>query len=107
VTPDTDAADQAVERMRMRLAEAGYPDWPVWWVPNDQSPVGWNLKWLPTDNPAVEWQAGVLAFPASCPCWSCWYKNSGDVGISYRCTMGDCSHLGPPTPPAELLRRGS
>ena len=72
MTPDTDAADQAVERMRMRLAEAGYPDWPVWWVPNDQSPVGWNLKWLPTDNPAVEWQAGVLAFPASCPCWSCW-----------------------------------
>lgn len=107
MTIDTDAADQTVERMRMCLAEAGYPDWSVWWEADERSSIGWNLMWLPTGNSAVEWQAADLVIPASCACWSCWYINSGDVGISYHCTMGDCSHLGPPTPPAELLRRGA
>ena len=107
MTIDTDAADQTVERMRMCLAEAGYPDWSVWWEPIDHLPVGWGLIWVRTDNPAVDWQAASLATPGPTSCWSCWYINSGDVGISYHCTMGDCSHLGPPTPPAELLRRGA
>ena len=50
--------------MRMCLAEAGYPDWYVRWLPDERIQEGWGLHWQPIGNPAIDWQAAALALPA-------------------------------------------
>lgn len=101
------SAEVVVERMKMALSEAGYPDavvahtgasrrtgYPVFHVPN----VSLAVRWLAADIAAQS-----LGYPCGRPaCWSCYVGSRQD---QRSCLTGNCAHPeGPARPPRELLR---
>lgn len=105
------SAEVVMERLRMALAEAGYPDVPL---NHDgcHDVDGWPRVTSPTSavrNPAVWWAANELVYPRR-PCWACWIAASkwrrSEPAAS--CELGNCTHPnGPARPPRELLRAAS
>jgi hypothetical protein len=86
--------EEFVRRLRCALAEEGYGDIRLIEC-TAASGLATVASW--TDVPSdVWWRAFDLAHRTT-PCWSCWYKNSGDNARSIACARGDCQS-GPDTP---------
>ena len=104
----TAEGDVLVERVRVCLAEAGWPDAEVWEGPQrrwDGKPEVWApFRGVPE---AVWWMAGTLAYGGGDPCWSCWWGNSRSAERHNACSAGDCQAAPdePRRPPRELLLR--
>lgn len=66
--------EERCERVRMALAEAGYPDASVWWddefpATNPGSVRCRNAIPIPLE---VTWRAFAIAAPDVTSCWPCW-----------------------------------
>ena len=99
------SAEVVMERLRMALAEAGYPDAVLMHSHDDPLIITWLNNRTPAEL-AAHWQASLLVSgPRSC--WSCWLASGAweTRTVAARCINGDCqSPEGPARPPRELLR---
>lgn len=68
--------EQRVERVKMALAEAGYPDAEVWVYNNRIHLIGWMPK-------SVAWRASAVAGDVH-KCWPCFDADP--------CATVDCPH---------------
>lgn len=94
--------EERVERVRMALAEAGWPDVDAEWVEDprytgvaiDVEAV--TLRGLPSD---VHWRAIAIA-GGSAVCWPCWAEAdaTGDFRILGRCPHDPLTSPWPPPP---------
>jgi len=109
VTPD-----EMIERVRMALAEAGYPDAHVgiYDHPRGGAHYGWT-RFPGTDHARAAWwmvQQVVLRSVERTCCWACYLASSrcNDDRTGQDCSDGNCHNPdGPKLPPRELLRRPS
>ena len=97
--------DALCDRIKMALAEVGYPDAVL--IIENGMPV-WDSYNNSRAADAAWWMACELAgpsLPIGHACWPCWSSDTFDIGIGQRCADGECSHPeGPRFPPRELLR---
>jgi len=110
LTTQAVSADEMVHRVKVGLAEMGYPD-----VGEIEDAGGWTFpnlvcpEALLTDRGmAAWWTAYRLAAHGvhPVPCWSCWLAwMTAFRPMAWACVAGDCPRPeGPATPPRELLR---
>jgi hypothetical protein len=90
--PDVSAAGEIlVERLRMALSEAGYPNAHVIsanMMPDGVTPEVWVRN---GDVPLDDWWRANKVVQIQFPCWSCWSPVSGNVSRSWRCRQGLCT----------------
>ena len=95
------SAEVVMERLRMALAEAGYPDAYLRHIGTDE--WGWHdvSCYVSVSDPHWWMACRIVYGPTRHAPWGC---RIAEGRTSKDCVLGLCSHLGPALPPRELLR---
>lgn len=82
------SAEVVMERLKMALAEAGYPNEDMWYE-GESRPDGWPLIWFMNEAPLRVWhRAAMLVYEGRVSCVDCWQTEH-----CYECQAGRCGQL--------------